>query len=121
MPDYTTSLKSAHRNVLVADHMLTQTYPLVKDAKLLLAVMDNVFLGLSHSLDSLLFYMRDKKLIPPFHDSFDSKYNTFKLNIAKKFDFSSEEINLILDVKKLIEELPNDQKNDSWTYNMPLL
>ena len=47
--------------------------------------------------------MRDRKRIPPFHDSFDSKYNTFKLNIARKFDFSTDEINLILDVKKLID------------------
>ena len=103
MKSYSTCLKDSHKNIKIADHMLTQTYPLIKDPKLLLAVMENVRLSLSNSLDALMYFMRERKLIVPFHESFESKYNTFKLHLAKKFDFSTDEINLIMDVKKLVE------------------
>ncbi|MBT7903353.1 hypothetical protein HN587_05810 [Candidatus Woesearchaeota archaeon] len=103
MKSYSQSLSAAQKKIQVADHMLTQTYPMVKDPKLLLAVLENIFVSTSYSLDALLFFMRDQKEIPQFQESFDSKYNSFKLHLAKKHNFSTEEINLILDLKKFVK------------------
>ena len=102
MTDYLEYIKKARKNIHVADYMLTQTYPLVKDTKLLLAVMDNLFLALSNTMDSLLFYEREKKTIPPFHNSFDSRFNTFKLRLVGKYGLDKEHLNLIQDIKSLI-------------------
>ena len=102
MTDYLDYLKKARKNLHVADYMLTQTYPLVKDTKLLLAVMENLFLAMSNTMDSLLFYEREMKSIPPFHNSFESRFNTFKLKLVGKYGIDKEYLNLIHDIKSLI-------------------
>ena len=43
MESYEIARDKAKRHVKIADHMLTQTYPLIQDPKLLIAVMDNIF------------------------------------------------------------------------------
>lgn len=65
-----------------ADHMLTQTYPLVKDPKLLLAVLNNISITLEHIMSAVLYYDRIYRRIPPFYDNFESKFNIFKMKSA---------------------------------------
>lgn len=95
-------MKKARRNIQIADHMLTQTYPLVKDPKLLIAVMDNLFLAMSNGMDALLFYEREQKMIAPFHNSFDAKFDIFKLKVAGKYGIELEYITLLQDVKTMV-------------------
>ena len=107
MSDYLDFLKKARKNLHVADYMLTQTYPLVKYTKLLLAVMENLFLALSNTMDSLLYFERERKSIPPFHNSFDSRFNTFKLKLVGKHNLNKDHLNLIQDIKALISSHKN--------------
>jgi len=58
------------KRIRVADHMLTMTYPLVQDSKLLLAVVENIFLALTYIMGSVLHYERTFKRIPLFQDDF---------------------------------------------------
>ena len=44
----------ARKKIQIADHMLTMTYPMIKDPKLLLAVMENIFLALTNSIAASL-------------------------------------------------------------------
>ena len=62
----------------VADHMLSVTYPLLKDVKLLVAVMENTFLAYTNAMSSVLHYDRMFHKIPAFEDNFESKFNMFK-------------------------------------------
>lgn len=96
--------KKALRSITVADHMLTVSYPLVRDTKVLLSVMENIFLGLTNGMGALLYYERKYKNIPPFHDNFDSKFNTFKLYCVDRFSISKEYLPLLLEVKSIIKE-----------------
>ena len=102
MDNYLDSLKRARRNIHIADHMLTQTYPLVKDPKLLIAVMDNIFLAMSNGMDSLLFYERELKRIPPFHNSFASKFDILKLKLAGRHEIDNKNLMLMQDIKNMI-------------------
>jgi len=104
MDDYLGSLKRAKRNVQIADHMLTQTYPLVKDPKLLIAVLDNIFLAMSNAMDAILFHERSLKNIPPFHNSFESKFDVLKLRVAGKHDLENEHLMFMQDIKNLIAQ-----------------
>ena len=54
----------AERHIHVADHMLTQTFPLLKDPKLLLATLDHIFLALSNGLAAI--YNSKHKIPAPF-------------------------------------------------------
>ena len=94
----------ARTRIKVADHMVTMTYPLVKDSKLLLAALENVFLSLSYSVGSVLHHQRLFKKIPPFQDTYESKYNMFLSRIVDKHKISKEYIALMQEVHEIIEE-----------------
>ena len=65
------------KKIIIADHILTQTYPLINDAKLLLPVIENIFLAISYSMSSLIFYELYLRRIRPFQDNFIAKFNIF--------------------------------------------
>lgn len=92
----------AVRNIKIADHMLTQTYPSVKDPKLLLSVLENVFLSLTNAMAAVLHYERLYKRIPPFEENFDSKFNTLKLRVAHRYKINKDYLNLISTIKNTI-------------------
>ena len=96
--------EKAKRYVRVADHMLTQTYPLIRDPKLLLAVLSNVSLSLTSSVAAILHYERLFKRIPPFQEDLDSMFNTFKARCTRRYDINIEFITLIEEVRSLLKE-----------------
>lgn len=91
----------AKKRITIADHILTQTYPLVQDTKLLLAVIENIFLALTNSMGSILHYERLFKRIPPFYDNFDSKFNMFRSRVVNAYNIDKEHIKFIQDVKDI--------------------
>lgn len=92
----------ARKKIQIADHMLTMTYPMVKDPKLLLAVMENIFLALTNSIGSLLYYERIYKRVPPFQDTFVSKFNVFREKCARRLNIDQELILMVQEIKEII-------------------
>lgn len=93
---------SASKKIQIADYMLTMTYPLVKDPKLLLSVVENIFLAYSYSISSLLHYERLFKRIPPFPDDFSSKLDMFMDRCVGKYGIDSENMRIIMDLREII-------------------
>jgi len=94
----------ARHNIRVADHMLTMTYPLVKDPKLLLAVLQNIFLSLTNAMAAVLYYERVFKRIPPFHDTFESKFSMFKAKIVPRYKLDLKMVRYIAEIKEIVHE-----------------
>ena len=94
--------EQAKKKLNVADHMLTMTYPLVQDSKLLLAVMQNIFLALTYSIGSILHYERSFKTIPPFQDNFSSKFNMFRAKIVDAYKIDKNYVDFIQEIKDII-------------------
>jgi len=103
MEKFQLSREVALKYLKAADHMLTQTYPLVKDPKLLIAVLDNIFIAVENTMSTLLYHDRLFKKIPPFHDSFDSKFYLFKMKCAPQNKLS-EYVKLVQDLKELTDK-----------------
>ena len=78
------------RNLRIADHMLYVTYPLIKDNKLLMSITENIFLAMTNAMASVLYYERLFKRIPPFHETFDSKYNFFTEKIVPRYNIDAK-------------------------------
>ncbi|MBI1971189.1 hypothetical protein HYS47_05565 [Candidatus Woesearchaeota archaeon] len=97
-----TRLKALH-HLRLADHMVTQTYPLVQDPKILLVVLENLFLSLTYGMAALLEHERYHKQIPPFQETFDSKFNMIKLRLAEKYRITPSILQFILDVKAKVQ------------------
>ncbi len=104
MEKFQEAREKARRSLKIADHMLFMTYPLVKDNKLLLAVLENIFLSLTSSLGALLYYERTFKRVPPFHDNFESKANLFREKCMDKYKFSKEYLLLMREIKEILAE-----------------
>jgi hypothetical protein len=93
--------KARHR-IKLADHMLTQTYPLVKDPKLLLAVIENTFLALTNAMGSVLYNERVYKRIPPFVDNFENKFDIFRRKCAERYNIDREYLLMVREIKDII-------------------
>ena len=95
-------MDAANKKLQLADHMLTMTYPIVKDPKLLLSVIENLFLAFTYSMSSLLYYEMLFKRIPPFPDNFASKFELFKDKCLKKHNIDNEYPKIIREIKEII-------------------
>src|SRR4030042_1971854 len=84
--------------------MLFMTYPALKDPKLLLAIVENIFASLDYGVAALLHHERLFKKIPPFNDTYPSRMQVFKDRIVPMHNFSSNHVRLITDVKSIIAE-----------------
>ena len=93
---------AANKKLQLADHLLTMTYPLVKDPKLLLSVVENLFLAFSYAMGSLLYYERLFKRIPPFPDDFKSKFEVFKDKCLSRYNIDNEYPKIMQDIKDII-------------------
>lgn len=92
----------AGKKLSLADHMLFVTYPLVRDSKLLLAIMENIFLAHTHIMGSLLYYERMYKRISPFFDTFESKYRLFSDKCVPRYAIDEGYLGLMRDVKDIL-------------------
>ncbi len=104
MEEFQTAIENAKKTIRIADHMLVMTFPLVKDPKLLLSVVDSTFSATLNAMYSVVYYERLFKRIPPFQDDFDSKFTTFKLRIVPRYKINKEYVNLIQELKEVLME-----------------
>ncbi|MDP6600427.1 MAG: hypothetical protein QF798_03260 [Candidatus Woesearchaeota archaeon] len=93
---------AANKKLKLADHILTMTYPLVNDPRLLISSLENLFLTFTYGMSSLLYYERLFKRIPPFPDNFASKFDLFKDKCSKKYNLDSEYQKIIQEIKEII-------------------
>ena len=104
MEKFQEAREKAERSIRVADHMLFVTYPLIQDDKLLISILENVFLAMSQSMASVLYYERLFKRVHPFHDNFESKYTLFKEKIAPRYKIERKYLKLMRTVHEIILE-----------------
>ena len=94
----------AKRKIKIADHIISVTYPLVKDTRLLLGVLENIYFALMHSVTAILEYDRLFKRIPPFQDDEISKLNMFRARVSRRYNIDVSYITLIEGIKMIIYE-----------------
>jgi len=75
----------------------------VKEPKLLVSVIENIFNALDLTMTALLEYEKNFKSIPTY-DNFDSKMDMFRRKIASKYSIGNDVIAFINDLKKTLDE-----------------
>lgn len=94
----------AGRRVKVADHMLTMTYPLVKDPKLLIAVLDNVYKSMDASMAAALVQALEQKKVPYVPEDFEGRFRAYKQYLANKNKTPVEVLRALHEIKETIQE-----------------
>lgn len=95
MEKYQAHREQAKKRLHTADHILTQTYPLVKDPKLLLAVLQNLYTSLDEALSCILEHEKYYKRLPAYHSSFPQKLQVFKTRLAERLGIKNDAIQVI--------------------------
>jgi hypothetical protein len=93
---------AASKKLQLADHILTMTYPVVKDPKILLSVIENLFLAFSYGIGSVLHYELTFKRIPPFPDNFAGKFEMFRDKCSRRYGLDDEYLKIIREIKEII-------------------
>ncbi len=104
MERYLLALEKAKKEIKVADHILNVTYRLVKDPKLILAVVERLRECLVYTIAAILLYERYYKRIPPFKEDFEVMFSLFKARCTRRYHINIEYISLIQDVKDIVEK-----------------
>jgi len=94
----------AVKHIKIADHILTTTYPVVNDPKILLSVVENIRIALSEAISASVYFERNKKQIPIFHDTDEGRLEVFQSKIAPKNNISEKSIELIEEINEIISE-----------------
>jgi len=102
MEKYEEAREKALKNLKTADHMLYVTYPVLQDPKLLVSILDNVFLALTSTMTTILWHQRLFKKIPPFHDNFESKFNLFRAKIVPAHKIEKKYEEFIREIQEII-------------------
>ena len=98
------AMERAKKKFQLADHMLNVTYRLLKDTKLLLPIIENLFLSMANAMAAVLYFERKYKKIPAFSDTFESKFNIFKQYCVSKHDIDKSYIGDMHEIKTIIIE-----------------
>lgn len=94
----------ALEKIKVADHMLYMTYPVVKDPKILLSVIENVFASLDFSVGAILHHEKLFKRVPSFQENFQSRMELFRRVVAPQYNINTNYIKMINDVRTVLSE-----------------
>lgn len=92
----------AKKKILIADHMLVMTYPVVNDPKLLLQVLENILKSLQLIVHACLEYERIFKRIPPYPDTLEGQLLVMQNKLANKYRFTPQDVAFIKKQKELL-------------------
>ncbi len=109
--------EKAKQNVKVADHMITMSYPMFKDPKILVSAVNSLLQAAENSVSSMLEYEKLFKRIPVYHESLDVKATLFKQKIIPRYKLNKEHEKLLktlMDLSKAHKdsavEFPKNEK-----------
>jgi len=93
----------ANKSIKIVGHMLFVTYPLVKDNKMFISILQNINKSLILAMDSILYYERMYKRINPYPDDFDTKLEILRKINGRRYGFDKDVCKLILEINDLIK------------------
>jgi len=98
---YILSLEKAKKSLRTADHLTYMTYPLVRENKLLLKILDEIYLAVFNTINSILQYEYLYKRIQIYSDPKEN-FRTFQ-KLAEKYNLSQEQLKKLTEILTLFE------------------
>lgn len=104
-------IENARRHIKTADHIAYITYPLIKEKRLLLKVLDDTYIVMVSIINAILQYEYVYKRISLYKNPLEN-FRTFRQRCAKRFGITDDEINSIIEVFKI----SNQHKNSPFEF-----
>jgi len=103
MEKFLENVQEAEKNLRTIDHIVYVTFPLIKDKRLLLKVIQDIKGVVTHCITSILQYEYLYKRISLHRDSREN-FKTFTEKCAVKYNISKEEIRLFMELVEFVEK-----------------
>ena len=103
MEKFLENVQEAEKNLRTIDHIVYVTFPLIKDKRLLLKVIQDIKGVVTHCITSILQYEYLYKRISLHRDSREN-FKTFTEKCAVKYNISKEEIRLFMELAGFVEK-----------------
>ncbi len=103
MEKFLENIVAAEKKIQVADHMIYVTFPLIKDKRLLLKILQEIKNAVMNCISSILQYEYLYKRIILYKNA-KSNFKIFIEKCAPRYQITKEEINLILELFDFIEK-----------------
>ena len=102
MERYEECRDSALKQINLADHVLTMTYPMVQDPKLLKVVVKNIYQAMESTIAMMLNYERYYKRVPPFTENYEVMLEMSR-PIFTNYKISTGYIGFLNEIKEILE------------------
>ncbi len=103
MENFSLSLETAARTIKTADHMAYITFPLLKDKRLLIKILTEIYLAVLNIVNAVLQYEYYYKRIALYKDA-RMNFNTFAEKCSPRYQISQEDVKRILDIFTIVEK-----------------
>ena len=103
MEKFLENIQEAEKNLRTIDHIVYVTFPLIKDKRLLLKVIQDIKGVVTQCITSILQYEYLYKRISLHKDSREN-FKTFTEKCALKYNISKEEIRLFMELAEFVEK-----------------
>ena len=103
MEKFLENLLAAEKTLQTADHMIYVTFPLIKDKRLLLKILQETKNALTYCINSILQREYIYKRITLYKDS-KTNFKTFIEKCAPRYKIAKEEIVLIIELFDILEK-----------------
>jgi hypothetical protein len=101
MEKYVEHKEEAIKGIKLADHILTVSFPLVQDPKLLKFVLKNVHVAMENTIAMMLSYERTYKRIPPYNENFSGMLRYLK-PVLSRYNLSPNYVNFLNEINEYI-------------------
>ena len=103
MEKFLENIMEAEKNIQTADHITYVTFPLIKDKRLLLKILQETKNAVAHCISSILQHDYLYKKIELYKDP-KSNFRIFIDKCAQEYNITKEEIDLIIELFDFIEK-----------------
>jgi len=94
--------KAAHL-LQTADHMLYMTYPLVREKRLLLKILNEIYIVVLSTVNAILQYEYFYKRVNLYKNAREN-FSVFKNKCAPRYGIDSEQVGKVLEIFELAEK-----------------
>jgi len=103
MEKFLENIMEAEKIIHTADHMVYITFPLIKDKRLLLKILQEIKNAIIYCINSILQYEYLYKRITIYKDS-KSNFRIFIEKCAPRYKIEKEDISLILEIMDFVDK-----------------
>lgn len=93
----------SNKHYRLADHITNVTYPLIKDSRLMLSMLDNIDKCVKYALDGFLYCEKMHDRISVFPEDLPTKLNVFSKTAAIRYNVNGFQI-LIREINEIVNK-----------------